>query len=73
MANTYQIPAFLGIDEGRSENTLEPGWSPEAWNMDTEGGDLAVGKGYVKHIAEPVPGAGTVRSAGLTIMSSTCP
>lgn len=61
MASTYQIPAFLGIDEGRSENTLEPGWSPEAWNMDTEGGDLAVGKGYVKHITEPVPGAGTVR------------
>lgn len=61
MANTYQIPAFLGIDEGRSENTLEPGWSPEAWNMDTEGGDLAVGKGFAKHIATAVPGTGTIR------------
>lgn len=61
MASTYQIPAFLGIDEGRSENTLEPGWSPEAWNMDTEGGDLAVGKGFTKHIMEPVPGTGTIR------------
>ena len=61
MANTYQIPAFLGIDEGRSENTLEPGWSPEAWNMDTEGGDLAVGKGFAKHIGTAVPGTGTIR------------
>ena len=61
MANTYQIPAFLGIDEGRSENNLEPGYTPQAWNMDTEGGDLAVGKGFEKHIAEPVPGTGTIR------------
>ena len=61
MANTYQIPAFLGIDEGRSENTLEPGYSPEAWNMDTEGGDMAVGRGYEKHIDYVVPGTGTIR------------
>ena len=61
MAQTYQIPAFLGIDEGRSENNLEPGYTPEAWNMDTEGGDLAVGKGFEKHIMEPVPGTGTIR------------
>ena len=60
-ANTYQVPAFLGIDEGRSENTLEPGWSPEAWNMDTEGGDLAVGKGFYKHIETAVPGTGEIR------------
>ena len=61
MAATYQIPAFLGIDEGRSENTLEPGWSPEAWNMDTEGGDLAVGRGFAKHIGTAVPGTGEIR------------
>lgn len=61
MANTYQIPAFLGIDEGRSENNLEPGYTPQAWNMDTEGGDLTVGKGFEKHISEPVPGTGTIR------------
>ena len=61
MANTYQIPAFLGIDEGRSENNLEPGYTPEAWNMDTEGGDLAVGRGYEKHIGTAVPGTGTIR------------
>jgi len=61
MASTYQIPAFLGIDEGRSENTLEPGWSPEAWNMDTEGGDLAVGRGFSKHIGTAVPGTGEIR------------
>jgi len=62
MANKYQIPAFLGIDEGRSENTLEPGFAPEAWNMDTEGGDLAVGKGFAKHIAVKIPDAyGTIR------------
>ena len=61
MAQTYQIPAFLGIDEGRSENTLEPGWSPEAWNMDTEGGDLAVGRGFAKHIDTAVPGTGEIR------------
>lgn len=61
MAQTYQIPAFLGIDEGRSENNLEPGYTPQAWNMDTEGGDLAVGKGFTKHILQPVPGTGTIR------------
>lgn len=54
MAQTYQIPAFLGLDEGRSENTLEPGWSPEAWNVDTEAGDLAVAKGYEKYIETPI-------------------
>lgn len=61
MAQTYQIPAFLGIDEGRSENNLEPGYTPQAWNMDTEGGDLAVGKGFAKHIGTAVPGTGTIR------------
>ena len=61
MAQTYQIPAFLGIDEGRSENTLESGYSPEAWNVDTEAGDLTVAKGFTKHIATGITGAYPLR------------
>lgn len=63
MATTkeYRVEGFKGIDQSRSENQLSSAFSPEAWNMDTENGDLAVAKGYVKHHATPVPGTGTIR------------
>lgn len=57
----YIISEFKGIDQSRSENTLEPGYSPDAQNMDTESGDLAVAKGYVRHFPIAVPGAGAIR------------
>lgn len=57
----YTIKEFRGIDQSRSENSLDNGYSPDACNMDTENGDLAVGKGYVKHIPTPVPGTGEIR------------
>ena len=61
MSKEYNIPAFGGIDQSRSENRLDPGSSPDACNMDTENGDLAVARGYVKHIPIAVPGTGPIR------------
>jgi len=46
----YTISEFRGIDQSKSENGLNPAYSPDACNMDTENGDLAVAKGFVKHI-----------------------
>jgi hypothetical protein len=57
----YRVEGFKGIDQSRSENVLDSGFSPDAQNMDTENGDLAVAKGYVKHISVPVPGTGRIR------------
>jgi len=57
----YRVEGFKGIDQSRSENVLESGYSPDAQNVDTENGDLAVAKGYVKHITIPVPGSGRIR------------
>lgn len=57
----YRVEGFRGIDQSRSENQLPSGYSPDAQNMDTENGDLAVGKGFVKHIDVPVPGTGEIR------------
>lgn len=57
---TYRIDEFLGIDQSRDENSLPSGMSPDACNMDTDNGALAVAKGYVRHIAAPIPGEGTV-------------
>lgn len=54
----YRIDAFAGIDQSQSENGLNPAFSPDACNMDTNDGDLTVARGYVRHIAAPVPGAG---------------
>lgn len=51
----YRIPAFLGIDQSTQEGALDPGSSPDACNMDTEDGSLAVARGFVKHLAIPVP------------------
>ncbi len=46
----YRIPAFLGVDQSTQEGALDPGSSPDACNMDTEDGSLAVARGFVKHI-----------------------
>lgn len=58
---TYRVEDFKGIDQSRSENKLNSGYSPDAVNMDTANGDLAVGRGFSKHIATPVPGEGQIR------------
>ena len=52
----YRIDEFFGIDQSRNENAIAPGMSADACNMDTENGSLAVAKGYVRYIPEPVPG-----------------
>jgi|GEM_PF-117733 len=57
----YRIPEFLGIDQGAEEGMINPGSSPDACNMDTADGALSVAKGYVKHIASPVPGEKPIR------------
>lgn len=41
----YRIPRFLGINESECENNIDPGESPMARNMDTEGGRLRVADG----------------------------
>ena len=43
----YKIDSFIGIDQDEAENALKPAYSPDACNMDTAGGDLAVAKGYI--------------------------
>jgi hypothetical protein len=57
----YRVEGFRGIDQSRSENAMDSGYSPDAQNMDTENGDLAVAKGYVKHIDVAVPETGRIR------------
>ena len=57
----YRIDAFSGIDQSAAEGMIPPGASPDACNMDTADGCLAVAKGYVKHIAAPVPGNKPIR------------
>lgn len=58
---TYRVEDFKGIDQSKSENKLASGYSPDAVNMDTANGDLAVGYGFSKHITVPVPGDGRIR------------
>ena len=52
---TYRIEGFAGLDQSRDENLLSPAYSPDAMNVDTENGDLAVTKGFSKLIPLPVP------------------
>lgn len=54
----YKIDSFIGIDQDEAENALKPAYSPDACNMDTAGGDLAVAKGYIRHIPHQIPGVG---------------
>ncbi len=51
----YRIEAFYGLNQGASENGLPSGESPDACNMDTEGGALAVARGYAHHSGAPFP------------------
>lgn len=57
----YRIREFLGIDQSTEEGGIEPGASPDACNMDTDDGSLAVAKGYVKFLLRKVPGEKPIR------------
>lgn len=52
---TYRISSFCGIDQSRDENLLPPSFSPDAMNMSTKGGDLAVTEGFSRLFPAPVP------------------
>jgi len=58
--NTYTVGNFRGIDESTSENQLNAGYTPSCVNVDTDKGDLMVGRGYSKHISTQVPGTGEI-------------
>lgn len=51
----YRIAEFYGLHQGAQENRVDPGESPDACNMDTAGGRLAVAKGYTRHSDTPFP------------------
>lgn len=53
---TYGVPCFIGLNQAGDENRLSPVYSPDAVNMDTEGGRLRVAKGFTKYSAARVPG-----------------
>lgn len=57
----YRIPRFLGINESECENNIDPGESPMARNMDTEGGRLRVADGYVHHASAAFPAPDEIR------------
>lgn len=57
----YYIKDFGGIDQSKDPGRISEENSPDACNMDTTDGNLAVGKGYVKHMPEPVPGKEPIR------------
>ena len=61
----FRIDEFAGIDQSRDENSLPFSASPDACNMDTENGGLAVARGYVRHLPAPVPGDGAIHALGL--------
>lgn len=56
---TYKTDRFIGLDQSRDESLISPAYSPDAMNMDTSDGDLAVTKGFSKLLPAPVPPAGT--------------
>lgn len=58
----FRIDEFYGIDQSRDENAIPFSMSPDACNMDTENGALAVAKGYARHIPAPVPGEGEIHA-----------
>ena len=57
----YRIPAFYGIDQSAQEGAIDAGSSPDACNMDTEDGSLAVAHGFVKHVNAKVDGTKPIR------------
>lgn len=58
---SYSIDRFFGINQSTGENFLNPGFSPDAKNMNTDDGCLTVARGYVKALSQPVPGSDTIR------------
>jgi hypothetical protein len=52
----YKITEFLGIQQHKDGSLLPTGSAADCRNMVTFDGNLAVAKGYVKHIAVAVPG-----------------
>ena len=70
---TYKIDRFTGIDQSVGENYLSPSFSPDAANIDTQGGRLSTAKGYIKYIDSPVPDTARIdkllffRSDNLTV------
>lgn len=57
----YRIPVFYGIHQGTTQNRINEGESPDACNMDTQGGRLCVASGYVRESELPFPEPATVR------------
>lgn len=53
----YRIPVFYGMAQNVTENRLNDGESPDACNMETQGGRLSVAKGYAREsgLAFPTP------------------
>ncbi|MBO4848160.1 MAG: hypothetical protein J5586_03305 [Clostridia bacterium] len=56
---TYRIESFAGLDQSRSESLISPAFSPDAMNMDTSDGNLAVTRGYSRLLSGPVPAEST--------------
>ncbi len=57
---TYGIPYFIGLNQSGDENRLSPAFSPDAANMDTEGGRLRVAKGFRKFSPAQIPGTAKI-------------
>ena len=57
----YRIPVFYGMAQNVTENRLNDGESPNACNMDTQGGRLSVAKGYVRESQTALPAPETAR------------
>lgn len=57
----YRIPVFYGIAQNVTENRQNDGESPDACNMDTQGGRLSVAKGYVRESETPFSSTETVK------------
>jgi hypothetical protein len=54
---SYQIKEFFGIQQQKDGALLPEGSASDARNIDTSDGNLAVAKGYVKHISTIIPGS----------------
>ncbi len=68
---TWRVDEFYGLDQSGDGALRNEGTSPDTRNMDTEDGNLTVAKGYVKHIAAKIPGAGPVRRLRIMPLMNT--
>lgn len=68
---TWRINEFYGIDQSKDGSLVNEGTSPDARNMDTADGNLAVAAGFVKHFATPIPGNGVIRRLFILKLYST--